>query len=260
MTPATSGRLFEMPYATWDPASSCWRTSGATSRSGSGTFSGTWPTSGSMRSGACFEHPTWGHATDGSACSLLPTPERSDGTGGRVSKEMGGSRPSGAKRAITLATAVHHKLMPTPMVGYTGTPVEEYLDRKAASGGGRTVNDLKVVVEQLLPTPRSSDTNGAGEHGEGGQDLRTVVDRMLPTPTTRDHKGANQRGDDSCLPGAVNLLPTPNAARGQGGVTYGHGNLTLAGAVSGSAPTPRPSPDGSTTSDDPPPPRLWEDG
>ena len=27
----------------------------------------------------------------------------------------------------------------------------------------------------LLPTPRSSDTNGAGSHGTGGLDLRTAV-------------------------------------------------------------------------------------
>lgn len=40
---------------------------------------------------------------------LLPTPEASDATGGRVSKEKGGYRPSGAKRAITLATAIQHQ-------------------------------------------------------------------------------------------------------------------------------------------------------
>ncbi|QXN74444.1 DNA methylase [Gordonia phage Float294] len=51
---------------------------------------------------------------------LLPTPEASDGSGGRVSAEVGGTRPSGAKRAVTLATAVHHEtsedqtLLPTP--------------------------------------------------------------------------------------------------------------------------------------------------
>jgi hypothetical protein len=37
---------------------------------------------------------------------LLPTPESSDATGGRMSSEVGGVRPSGAKRAITLATRV----------------------------------------------------------------------------------------------------------------------------------------------------------
>ncbi|MDH2023628.1 hypothetical protein N5J29_12765 [Stenotrophomonas sp. GD03680] len=40
--------------------------------------------------------------------SMWPTPEASDSTGGRVSKEMGGFRPSGAKRSITLGTAAHH--------------------------------------------------------------------------------------------------------------------------------------------------------
>ena len=35
----------------------------------------------------------------------------------------------------------------------------------------------------LLPTPRSSDTNGAGVHGKGGLDLRSAID-LLPTPTS----------------------------------------------------------------------------
>ena len=29
-----------------------------------------------------------------------------------------------------------------------------------------------------LPTPRSSDRNGSGEHGTGGPDLRTVITRL----------------------------------------------------------------------------------
>jgi hypothetical protein len=33
--------------------------------------------------------------------------------------------------------------------------------------------------ERLLPTPRTSDANGAGEHGTGGPDLRTVVTQCL---------------------------------------------------------------------------------
>jgi DNA (cytosine-5)-methyltransferase 1 len=37
----------------------------------------------------------------------------------------------------------------------------------------------------LLPTPRTSDTNGAGQHGDGGMDLRTTV-TLLPTPTAGD--------------------------------------------------------------------------
>lgn len=60
----------------------------------------------------CCEHgsPAPESSTTCEPCTvkLLPTPEASDGSGGRVSAEMGGTRPSGAKRAVTLATAVHH--------------------------------------------------------------------------------------------------------------------------------------------------------
>ena len=37
----------------------------------------------------------------------------------------------------------------------------------------------------LLPSPRTSDTNGAGHHGDGGMDLRTAV-TLLPTPAVND--------------------------------------------------------------------------
>lgn len=38
-----------------------------------------------------------------------------------------------------------------------------------------TVTEREREREQLLPTPRTSDTNGPGQHGNGGPDLRTVV-------------------------------------------------------------------------------------
>lgn len=74
----------------------------------------------------------------------------------------------------------------------------------------------------LLPSPRTSDTNGAGHHGDGGLDLRTAV-TMLPTPTTRDFKGHNQRGDETCLTGA--LLPTPAAQEPGGTAEQYHARL-----------------------------------
>jgi len=63
----------------------------------------------------------------------------------------------------------------------------------------------------LLPTPRTNEANGTGDHGTGdhgtgGPDLRTLVDSLLPTPTSRDHKGRN---DTTCLPGAIHYPPTP---------------------------------------------------
>jgi len=71
----------------------------------------------------------------------------------------------------------------------------------------------------LLPTPRTSDANGAGQHGDGGPDLRTTI-AMLPTPRATDgtHGGPNQRGSkgDLMLPSAVALLPTPTVADSRG--------------------------------------------
>jgi DNA (cytosine-5)-methyltransferase 1 len=64
----------------------------------------------------------------------------------------------------------------------------------------------------LLPSPRTSDTNGAGIHGDGGMDLRTAV-TLLPTPTTQDaaNNGGPSQFDRNTPPlnTAVLLLPTP---------------------------------------------------
>lgn len=98
---------------------------------------------------------------------LLPTPEASDGTGGRRSKEVGGIRPSGAKRAVTLATALDHRLLPTPQGrdgDHTrGADPERY--RGSKSMGGRRVNLDDMIAATKAgrfsgePTaPPSSDT------------------------------------------------------------------------------------------------------
>ena len=50
----------------------------------------------------------------------------------------------------------------------------------------------------LLPTPRTSDSHGAGRHGEGGMDLRTA---LLPTPTSRDYRSDQGQQSDEELYG-----------------------------------------------------------
>ena len=84
----------------------------------------------------------------------------------------------------------------------------------------------------LLPSPRTSDTNGAGHHGDGGMDLRTAVAEipLLPTPAVNDmgaaytpeqwdawtaemkakHNNGNGHGKSLNVE-AQRLLPTPNA-------------------------------------------------
>lgn len=112
----------------------------------------------------------------------------------------------------------------------------------------------------LLPSPRTSDTNGAGHHGDGGMDLRTAVADLLLLPTPSAERGGrnksasegaairwsldyidrllpNQRGSsgDLMLPSAVNLLPTPtaqdSAQSGAAGYDTGHSGTTLTDAT-----------------------------
>ena len=96
--------------------------------------------------------------------------------------------------------------------GWTSDALGLPIGGTAAAGSGEELGPTGRLT--LLQTPRTSDTNGAGAHGQGGMDLRTVAS-LLPTPTSRDHKGRNQRDDATCLTGA--LLPTPRATDGTNG-------------------------------------------
>ena len=70
--------------ATWNPARGVWETTRANLLCGHlEPFLETWPTSGSMRNGQAFEHPTSVHRTGGSGSSsspgLLRTPDTDSG-------------------------------------------------------------------------------------------------------------------------------------------------------------------------------------
>lgn len=105
---------------------------------------------------------------------------------------------------------------------------------------------------QLLPTPRTSDTNGPGLHGDGGPDLRTAIS-LLPTPTVADSRDtANFRPDGTpysdgygmTLTDATRLLPTPRASDGdKGGPNQrgSSGDLMLPSAAAQLLPTPTAS-------------------
>ena len=72
------------PIATWNAARDVWETPQASLLCGhSAVYSATLPASGSMRSGALYEHQTSAHPTaESESSSLLPTPTASDGCGG----------------------------------------------------------------------------------------------------------------------------------------------------------------------------------
>ena len=203
----TSGPSSQTPFATFDPDSSFWKTLQRSFLHPSGEpFSGTWPKQGSIVDGRAYAHPTLALRTDESGCSLLPTPARAEGdraslTYGRgnptlrgalmptptVNDSRGGrNRTSGRSNpdskhhdGVTLVDAVI--LLPTPAAGNfnDGESVESWTARneklRAQGINGNGMGTPLAVAVKLLPTPRTSDSNGGGAHGSGGLDLRTAV-------------------------------------------------------------------------------------
>lgn len=168
---------------------------------------------------------------------LLPTPRV---TSERNSRRTMVENEQWSSVSLAQATEIAQGILPREFASWDEVPGE--LGRDAR--------------RRLLPTPMANDENpGAGGelraalvHGEGRRN-ETGIDtfgrpndgrpsRALPTPTSRDWKGPNQRGDDSCLTGALDLLPTPQAADGdrtseQNRRHYSEGadNPTLLGAA-----------------------------
>jgi DNA (cytosine-5)-methyltransferase 1 len=102
----------------------------------------------------------------------------------------------------------------------------------------------------LLPSPRTSDTNGAGRHGDGGLDLRTAV-ALLGTPRASEWKGCGPHGskshthrldrdylDAQVIELEAQLLPTPAARDHKGRALYREGGPALTDALL-LLPTPR---------------------
>lgn len=102
---------------------------------------------------------------------LLPTPDANSGNDRGRGQHPDKRRASG--HAVKLSDVACH-LLPTPSVAdgegghltRSGARSNELLLPGVARAYGRG---------ELLPTPRTTDAHGAGEHGTGGQDLRTTV-------------------------------------------------------------------------------------
>jgi hypothetical protein len=178
MTLATCGRTSPTPFAYFDPESSCLRTSQGTLLLDSTPCSVTLPRSGSMRNGQLYERQPWEPATsEPGYSSLLPTPNVPTGGQRLGSAERQGNtwvRPDGSKVQLHLAEIA--RLLPTPTVGDSKAARNSTANRSKIPPTGIHAGDtLTDAVSKMLPTPRTSDANGGGHHGDGGPDLRTVV-------------------------------------------------------------------------------------
>lgn len=131
-------------------------------------YSETWPKAGTMQNGTVYRQPPLAPRISGTGSLLLPTPATVDS--GAYSNRS--DSPNATLRP-TLGAMAKYKLWPTPKAGdadfafprTSGRPVEK-------------VTHLATAVK-YWPTPTSSDSHGAGKHGEGGLDLRTAVGGRL---------------------------------------------------------------------------------
>jgi hypothetical protein len=93
-----SGKTWPESFARWSPSSSTWKTAQYSLLGDWMSYSGTWPRSGSMRSGTCFRREKLALGTfDSESGSLLPTPSGVNGgrnnTMGRIDEWGGSSNP-----------------------------------------------------------------------------------------------------------------------------------------------------------------------
>ncbi|MDX6351591.1 MAG: hypothetical protein QOF84_6381, partial [Streptomyces sp.] len=117
-------------------------------------YSDPWPTSGSMRAGACCAPPT--------SVPLIAA--------------SGSSSPPGPDTAL-LKT-------PTSNLGSNGG--SQHPDKRKQGGHGPNLAD---EVEHLLPTPKASDgIKGSPNqrHGNGGLTFPSAAAALLPTPRASD--------------------------------------------------------------------------
>lgn len=146
-----------VPLATWNSARGVWETPQVSLLcEHSVPYSAPWPTSGSMRAGACFAPQTSEPRTVESGSSSLPGP------------------PGGSP------------LLKTPTSNLATNGGSQHPAKRKRGGHGPNLAD---EVEWLLPTPKASDgTKGSPNqpHGNGDLPLPSAAARLLPTPQASD--------------------------------------------------------------------------
>ncbi len=193
-------------FASYDPATSSWRTSPPSSpgKASVGTgrrsaeFSETWPKLGMTRSGRAFPLEGSGHRTCESASGSWPTPHGMPKRGQRRNPGPSGNELG---RAVLKA---ERESFPTP----TETDARKGYASPPGPGNRRGRETLSGAVQsRLWPTPKASpsgpDFARARRPGSGGDDLPTAVAReeLWPTPNAADGKGGRISPDETILRG-----------------------------------------------------------
>lgn len=187
-TIAGYGRSSPVSLASWDPATSSWRTSQVSLLSTEDErFPRSWerwPTSGMTRHGRAFALPMLARVTGGSASSYLPTPD----TMGSITRSAENLETG---HAVSLPRRITHLHTPT-----TGDTNPSYDHRISPGQKPRAipVPNLAAQVDELLSTPVSHDRPEGHDapNRHGGSSLTN----LLASPTAwLGRREAHSHGD-----------------------------------------------------------------
>ena len=161
-TPEICGRQPREYLAKYDRDSHCWRTCQRSLLADTlEPFSETWPKSGLIVDGVCFQQAQPAHRTDAIGCLSWATPQAFDAKGVKDGNQVARKAKGGCRN---LTQEVLTWPTPTSMDG---------------THGGRV-------------TPRKS--------REGGNLIEAVSAAMFPTPAARDHKSGKGRKENGHTP------------------------------------------------------------
>ena len=177
--------------ASYDRATSSWKTSGCSCEGECQLSCATLPTSGMMRNGTLYPLPRLVPTTGGIASGLLPTPQARDHFPAHSPEYIAAKRGQGHGMANLNDFVAHsHKgLWPTPCTSEAKSDTKNVANRIAK---GKQVMLCHAV--RLWPTPTATlGTNGGlvtpAKAKEGGTLIEALSARTKwPTPTARDYK------------------------------------------------------------------------
>ena len=153
-----SGQKWHGLLAKFNPATSLWKTAQCSLFEDSEPSLETWPRSGSMRSGECWERPMFEHRTSENACGFWPTPTVCGNYNRKgVSKTSGDGLATAVARTWPTATATAYKgWSPNHNRADTDDRLDYTVEREAFQNGQKTPPKRlnPVWVEWLMGWPQ----------------------------------------------------------------------------------------------------------
>ena len=184
-----SGASMPDSLASYDPASSSWRTSQACFLSGWVEFSETFPRSGTMRRGIVSQLVPSAPLTGVIGSGSWPTPQAMDAN-------KGNQPPRPWDMGVSLPQRVAQAMLPTPSATSYGSN-----QGGAAGRVGKVRPSLDTMARKgMWPTPRANDPEKRGNFNP--YDPRTGLAgavKLWPTPTANCSTGAGHGGRDGGL-------------------------------------------------------------